>query len=58
MQDYVSLPFGNHMGFLIVRLTVIQVLSRRLSCHRCPQPWSEALVRDAISFLRRTSLAH
>ncbi len=56
MQDYVKLPFGKHMGFLIGALDgdpsvvtppVLPPLSSNVN---------EALVLDAIAFLRRTSL--
>jgi ATP-dependent DNA helicase RecQ len=57
MQEYVSLPFGRHMAFLIAALdgdldTVapppLPPLSNRVDSD---------LVKDAITFLRRTSLA-
>ena len=56
MQDYVKLPFGNHMGFLIGALdgdpsVVTPPVLPPLSC-----AVNEALVLDAIEFLRRTSL--
>ncbi|KRC20211.1 RecQ family ATP-dependent DNA helicase [Acidovorax sp. Root219] len=56
MKDYVNLPFGDHMGFLIHALdgnpsTIIRPVLPPL-----PTDVDEALVREAIAFLRRTSL--
>lgn len=56
MQEYVSLPFGDHMGFLIraldgdpsaVTKPVLAPLSTSVNI---------ALVREAVAFLRRTNL--
>ena len=56
MQAYVSLPFGEHMGFLIRALdgdssVVSPPALTPLSTHV-----NDDLVRDAVAFLRRTSL--
>ncbi|MDD2301521.1 MAG: RecQ family ATP-dependent DNA helicase [Eubacteriales bacterium] len=56
MQEYVSLPFGSHMGFLIGALdgdprTVIPPALAPL-----PTKADPVLVREAAAFLRRTSL--
>ncbi len=56
MQDYVSLPFGEHMGFLIRALDGDPSIARRPALPPLPTDVDEALVRDAIAFLRRTSL--
>ena len=56
MQDYVDLPFGDHMPFLIDALDgdhgrVTKPLLTPLTTHA-----SEAMIRDATDFLQRTSL--
>lgn len=56
MQDYVSLPFGEHMGFLIRALDGDPSLVTRPALPPLPTDVNEALIRDAIEFLRRTSL--
>ena len=56
MQNYVSLPFGEHMGFLIRALDGDPSLVTRPALPPLPTDVDEALVRDAIEFLRRTSL--
>ena len=56
MQDYVSLPFGDHMGFLIGALDGDPSVVTEPALPPLPTGVSEALVRDAIAFLRRTSL--
>ena len=56
MQDYVSLPFGEHMGFLISALDGDPSVVTRPALPPLPTDVDEALVRDAIEFLRRTSL--
>jgi ATP-dependent DNA helicase RecQ len=56
MQEYVSLPFGEHMGFLIGALDGDPSLVTKPTLPPLPATVTEALVRDAIAFLRRTSL--
>jgi ATP-dependent DNA helicase RecQ len=56
MQEYVSLPFGDHMGFLIGALDGDPSLATQPALAPLPTGVNEALVRDAIAFLRRTSL--
>jgi ATP-dependent DNA helicase RecQ len=56
MQDYVSLPFGEHMGFLIGALDGDPSVVTRPALPPLPTDVDEVLVRDAIEFLRRTSL--
>ena len=56
MQDYVRLPFGNHMGFLIRALDGDPSVVTRPALPPLPTNVDEALVRAAIEFLRRTSL--
>lgn len=56
MQEYVNLPFGEHMGFLIRALDGDSSLVTRPALPPLPTDVDEALVRDAIEFLRRTSL--
>ena len=56
MQDYVSLPFGDHMGFLIGALDGDPSVVTQPALPALPTGVNEALVRDAIAFLRRTSL--
>jgi ATP-dependent DNA helicase RecQ len=56
MREYVSLPFGNHMGFLVGALdgdlsAVTQPALPPLSTNV-----NAELVKDAVAFLRRTSL--
>lgn len=56
MQDYVSLPFGQHMGFLIGALDgdPSQVTAPALA--PLPEAVNGNLVKAAVEFLRRTSL--
>ncbi len=56
MQDYVSLPFGEHMGFLIRALDGDSSSVTQPTLPPLPTDVDEALIRDAIAFLRRTSL--
>ena len=56
MQDYVSLPFADHMGFLIRALDGDPSVVTPPALPPLPTDVDEALVRDAIEFLRRTSL--
>jgi len=56
MQEYVSLPFGDHMGFLINALDGDPAVVTQPVLPPLPTDVDEALIRDAIAFLRRTSL--
>lgn len=56
MQEYVNLPFGEHMGFLIRALDGDANAVRPPSLPALPDAANPALVREAIAFLRRTSL--
>jgi len=56
MQDYVGLPFGDHMGFLIGALDGDPSVVTKPALPALPTAVNEAFVRDAIAFLRRTSL--
>lgn len=56
MQEYVSLPFGDHMGFLINALDGDPAVVTQPVLPPLPTDVDEALVRDAVAFLRRTSL--
>lgn len=56
MQEYVNLPFGNHMGFLISALDGDPSVVTQPALPPLPTTVNEALVQDAIAFLRRTSL--
>lgn len=56
MKDYVGLRFGEHMGFLIRALDGDSSVVTRPALPPLPTDVDESLVRDAIEFLRRTSL--
>nr|WP_242465033.1 RecQ family ATP-dependent DNA helicase [Rhodospirillum rubrum] len=56
MRDYVSLPFGDHMGFLIGALDGDPRDVAQPALPPLPTGVNEALVQDAIAFLRRTNL--
>ena len=56
MKDYVGLRFGEHMGFLIRALDGDPSVVTRPALRPLPTDVDESLVRDAIEFLRRTSL--
>ena len=56
MQEYVSLPFGDHMGFLIRALDGDDGEVGKPALPPLPTSVDEGLVREAIAFLRRTSL--
>lgn len=56
MQKYVSLPFGDHMGFLIGALDGDPSVVTEPALPPLPTGVNTQLVRDAIAFLRRTSL--
>ncbi len=56
MQEYVSLPFGDHMGFLISALDGDPSVVTTPALPPLPTRVNDGLVREAIAFLRRTSL--
>lgn len=56
MQEYVRLPFGDHMSFLIRALDGDDGEVRKPALPALPTGIDEGLVREAIAFLRRTSL--
>lgn len=56
MQDYVSLPFGKHMGFLISALDGDPSVVTKPALHPLPTTVNAELVKEAIAFLCRTSL--
>lgn len=56
MQDYVNLPFGMHMGFLISALDGDPSAVTKPALPPLPTSVDAALVKAAVEFLRRTSL--
>ncbi|MGA3845141.1 RecQ family ATP-dependent DNA helicase [Ralstonia nicotianae] len=56
MQDYLSLPFGQHMGFLISALDGDPSLVTEPALPPLPTTVNAELVKAAVAFLRRTSL--
>ena len=56
MQDYVNLPFGEHMAFLIEALDGDSTGISPPSLPQLSRNVDAALVREAVAFLRRTSL--
>ncbi|BBT39684.1 RecQ family ATP-dependent DNA helicase [Pseudomonas putida] len=56
MQDYVSLPFGDHMGFLIGALDGDPSVVTEPALPPLPTTVDAELVKAAVEFLRRTSL--
>lgn len=56
MQDYVSLPFGQHMGFLIGALDGDPTHVTAPALAPLPDTVNGDLVKAAVEFLRRTSL--
>ncbi len=56
MQEYVSRPFGEHMGFLIQALDGDPSAASPPALAPLPTNVNAVLVREAINFLRRTSL--
>jgi len=56
MQDYVSLQFGEHMGFLIGALDGDPSVVTEPALPPLPTTVNAELVKAAIAFLRRTSL--
>ena len=51
MQDYVSLPFGQHMGFLISALDGDPSVVTEPALHPLPTTVNAELVKEAIAFL-------
>jgi ATP-dependent DNA helicase RecQ len=56
MQDYVRLPFGEHMGFLIGALDGDPNVVTKPALPPLPATVATELVKEAVAFLRRTSL--
>lgn len=56
MRDYVALPFGGHMGFLIAALDGDPALADPPALPPLPGSVDPALVEAAIAFLRRSNL--
>lgn len=56
MQEYVSLPFGEHMSFLIAALDGDPTVVSAPKLPPLSTAVDSAMVRDAVVFLRRTSL--
>lgn len=56
MQDYVSLPFGEHMGFLISALDGDPSAVTQPALPPLPTHVSEALTQEATEFLQRVNL--
>lgn len=56
MQDYVCLPFGEHMGFLIGALDGDPSIVTPPALPPLPTTVDVGLVKSAVAFLRRTSL--
>lgn len=56
MEEYVGLPFGAHMGFLINALDGDPRGVTKPALPPLPTTVSEAAVRDAVAFLQRTNL--
>lgn len=56
MKEYVRLPFGDHMAYLINALDGDPRLVTPPALPPLPTLVDQALIRDAVAFLRRTSL--
>ena len=56
MADYVKLPFGHHMAFLVQALDGDVSAVRPPTLPPLPVTVNPALAKDAVAFLRRTSL--
>ncbi|TWC50925.1 RecQ-like ATP-dependent DNA helicase [Pseudomonas sp. SJZ080] len=56
MKDYVRLPFGEHMAFLIDALDGVPGTVNRPALPPLPSAVNPDLVKAAVAFLRRTSL--
>jgi ATP-dependent DNA helicase RecQ len=57
MREYVALPFGDHMRFLVETLDGDPSTSSRPTLSPLPTDVDAALVREATAFLRRTDLS-
>jgi ATP-dependent DNA helicase RecQ len=56
MREYVRLPFGDHMSFLIAALDGDRSAVTGPALAPLPTSVNDLLVREAVAFLRRTSL--
>jgi ATP-dependent DNA helicase RecQ len=56
MQEYIGLPFGRHMAFLVDALDGDASVVGEPALDPLPTVANDTLVRDAIGFLRRSSL--
>lgn len=56
MQNYVNLPFGDHMRFLIAALDGDPSIATKPVLSPLPTDVNPELVKEAVAFLRRTSL--
>lgn len=56
MQDYVNLPFGDHMRFLIAALDGDPSIATKPVLSPLPTDVNPELVKEAVAFLRRTNL--
>lgn len=56
MQDYVNLPFGDHMRFLIAALDGDSSIATTPTLAQLPTDVNPEFVKEAVAFLRRTSL--
>jgi ATP-dependent DNA helicase RecQ len=57
MRDYVNLPFGQHMSYLIAALDGDPSLASAPTLPPLSANVNEGLIEEAISFLRKTSLS-
>jgi ATP-dependent DNA helicase RecQ len=57
MREYVELPFGRHMAFLVDALDGDASVVGEPALDPLPTAANDTLVRDAIGFLRRSSLS-
>jgi ATP-dependent DNA helicase RecQ len=56
MEEYIGLPFGSHMGFLISALDGDPAAATPPLLPQLPTGVAPTLIREAVEFLRRTSL--
>ena len=56
MKEYVELPFGEHMAFLIRALDGVDTAVSQPALPPLPSTVNDDLVRQAVEFLRRTNL--
>ena len=56
MKEYVELPFGEHMDFLIRALDGVDTAVSQPALPPLPSTVNDDLVRQAVEFLRRTNL--